>query len=522
MSHTKILVVEDERIVAEDIKMCLEDAGYEVCGIAKRGDEAIALAVEHQPDLALLDIVLRGEKDGIDVATAIKSHGIPFIFLTAYSQQGVVERAKETEPMGYLIKPFEQASLLSAVDIAIHKARIDRQLIASHEWFYTTLHSIGDGVIAADPDGNVVFLNGVAEELTQWESEAAIGKPITDIFPIVNEHSRETVTNPVVMALKNREVNGLPAETVLVRPDGSEIPVDDSGAPILDSEGKLVGAVLIFRDVTDAKKAAREASAYQEHLEDLVNERTQDLQRRIQLEGRLNEISMNLLDLSDDDLEEGISKALAQMGDFLGLSHCGIYERNEGQGAMIPMHVWPDEEEGAALPIDEIWHSDWTKGLIDSHNSAKLASLSDLPGESYGLRSCVANCGIEAFAVFPISRLPKVEGFLFMASGEEYSWRTHESRLVETFVQIIRSGLQRLEAAAERRVLMEELNQASKLEAIGKLTGGIAHDFNNMLLPIIGYSDMLLDPERKNEGGGQMNELAEIRKAAESAARRGN
>lgn len=514
MSQSTVLVVEDERIVAEDIKMSLEDAGYHVCGIAKRGEEAIALAKEHQPDLALLDIVLRGDMDGIGVAHEIKQYGIPFIFLTAYSQQGVVERAKETEPMGYLIKPFEQAALVSAVEIAIHKAQMDQQLQASAEWFFTTLHSIGDGVIAADPTGNIVFMNGVAEDLTQWTSDNAVGKPLVDVFQIVHEESREVVENPLLVALESGEVTGLAEKTVLIRPDGSEIPIDDSGSPIRNSEGKLVGAVLIFRDISVQRDGERRKEEYQEHLEELVSQRTKDLRWRIHLEAVINDISLELLDLSDNELAQGIRAALGRMGTFLKIDFSGVYLQ-EG-GSLNETFAWQKEDELLSVPIDAILESSWSGDQIDRHGWAAISDLDERGGDPINFRDALSEAGIASMAVFPLDKRDQSRGVLMMANRQPYAWTDHQVRLFEMFVHIVRSGLQRLETGREKQRLMEELNQASKLEAIGKLTGGIAHDFNNMLLPIIGYSDMLL--ERDDLLAADQQELQEIRKAAESAA----
>jgi len=127
----RVLIVEDERIVAEDIAQCLEESGYDIVGIANNSDRAVELAGEHYPDLILMDIVIQGEKDGVDTAHIIKERfGISVVYLTAYSQSKVIERAKETDPLGYVVKPFEEATLLSTVEIAMHKQRLYQQLSA--------------------------------------------------------------------------------------------------------------------------------------------------------------------------------------------------------------------------------------------------------------------------------------------------------------------------------------------------------------------------------------------------------
>jgi PAS domain S-box-containing protein len=116
-----------------------------------------------------------------------------------------------------------------------------------------TLSSIGDAVIATDTNGNITFLNHVAESLTGWRREEAEGRPLQEVFNIVNEETRETVENPAMRAIREGIVVGLANHTALIARDGTERPIDDSGAPIKDSDGKILGAVLIFRDVTDRR-----------------------------------------------------------------------------------------------------------------------------------------------------------------------------------------------------------------------------------------------------------------------------
>jgi PAS domain S-box-containing protein len=142
----------------------------------------------------------------------------------------------------------------TVLDISDRK-KIEEALQASRESLSTTLASIGDAVIATDIRGNITFLNRVAEDLTCWDYEDALGKPANEVFHIINEQSRLEVENPVTKVLKTGKVEGLANHTVLVRKDGTEIPIDDSGAPIHQTGGQIAGVVLVFRDITERKKA---------------------------------------------------------------------------------------------------------------------------------------------------------------------------------------------------------------------------------------------------------------------------
>jgi two-component system response regulator LytT len=119
MSTIKILIVEDELIIAEDIRMELENLGYEVIGITTNYDEALDMFNLHHPDVLLIDILIAGEKDGIDLARTIrKQEDVPLIFLTSHADKRTVERAKQVKPDAYLVKPFERADLFAAIEIA--------------------------------------------------------------------------------------------------------------------------------------------------------------------------------------------------------------------------------------------------------------------------------------------------------------------------------------------------------------------------------------------------------------------
>ncbi len=139
--------------------------------------------------------------------------------------------------------------------LALSKNLTDESLRESEQRWATTLSSIGDSVIATNVSGEVTFMNKVAEHLTGWTLAEASGKPLKDVFHIINEKTRKEVESPLIKVLKFGVVVGLANHTILVRRDGTENPIDDSGAPIKDEDGKTTGVVLIFRDITERKKA---------------------------------------------------------------------------------------------------------------------------------------------------------------------------------------------------------------------------------------------------------------------------
>jgi PAS domain S-box-containing protein len=232
MAATKILVVEDEAIVAESIRIKLKKMGYSVISTASRADEAIRKTEEYLPDLVLMDIVLQGEMDGIEAAGQIHTRfDIPVVYLTAYSDEKTLLRAKITEPFGYIIKPFKERELQVAIEISLFKHDMEKKLKEKNEWFSVTLNSISDGVIATDSKGCVQFMNTVAQSMTGWELDLAEGKPLKEVLNIVTE--------------KTGKVN----ETLLLPPDGTRIPIDISTNSIKDDKGNILGVAMVFRSL---------------------------------------------------------------------------------------------------------------------------------------------------------------------------------------------------------------------------------------------------------------------------------
>ncbi len=256
MTPAKIVVVEDDRVVARDIVQQLTRIGHTVVGTTARGEDALALTLATRPNLVLMDIRLEGEVDGIDAAEQIRARSrIPVIFLTAYADDPTVQRASQAEPFGYLIKPFEDSQLRTAIEMALYKHAAEQRLRESERRFAVTLSSIGDAVIATDAKGDVTFMNPVAEALTGWAMGDAVGRPLASVFHIVNEETRLTVEDPAAKVLRLGTTVGLANHTLLLSKDGREIAIDDSGAPIFDDEGVITGVVLVFRDITQRRQA---------------------------------------------------------------------------------------------------------------------------------------------------------------------------------------------------------------------------------------------------------------------------
>ncbi|NJN45679.1 MAG: response regulator [Candidatus Competibacteraceae bacterium] len=274
MSKARIMVVEDEGVVALSLRKKLEGLGYEVPAIFASGEEAVSQVAAIHPDMVLMDIMLAGEMDGVTTAAQIKSrHPVPVVYLTAYSDEKTLERAKVTAPSGYLLKPFEGRELRSTVEMALFRHTMERNLEENRRWLETTLRSIGEGVITTDSRGLITFMNPLAETLAGWCQTDAVGRPLAEVFKVVDEKTRTPVE-----CLADEASDPMQGLLLLTR-NGEEEPVECNAALIEDDQGKILGIVLTFRNVAERRRMETELRQHRDHLQDLVEARTQALQQ---------------------------------------------------------------------------------------------------------------------------------------------------------------------------------------------------------------------------------------------------
>lgn len=250
MTNAKILIVEDENIVAMDLEDRLKNLGYSVSGVASTGEEAIRKAAQTTPDLVLMDINLRGDMDGVEAAEVIwRRFSVPAIYITAYADQETLRRAQITEPLGYIVKPFEEAQLNACIQMALHRRKMVGALKESEHRSATVLGAIGDAVITTYTDGYATSINPVAAALTGWKQEDVVGKELTELLKI-KEGQLSGLDEHIVKTVLRDGAFNLAIDKVLVTRDGAETRIDYSAAPIKDERGNITGVVLIFRPAT--------------------------------------------------------------------------------------------------------------------------------------------------------------------------------------------------------------------------------------------------------------------------------
>lgn len=250
----RILIVEDEPIVALDLQQEIQQMGCEVVGVAESAEEALLAVSNCQTDLALMDIRIVGSMDGIQTARLLRSmYQTPTIFLTSYSDETTIARAARAMPYGYLTKPFQSGELRATLQVALHKAKLDARQDEVHHTMALTMGGMHEGVLLLNCDGRVQLMNPAAETLSGWTLAHAKGRHLTEILKLYDPNRRAPV-------LPEYREDGLPVEEfgwTLVQPNGGSTLVDIGLIQIANLEGRHEGFVVTIRDA--AQRVRRQA-----------------------------------------------------------------------------------------------------------------------------------------------------------------------------------------------------------------------------------------------------------------------
>jgi two-component system, NtrC family, response regulator AtoC len=264
----RILIVEDERITAEDLRDLLTNLGHTVTASVSTGAGAIAEVENNQPDMALLDIRIQGDMDGVATAQVLRERfNIPVIFLSPLPDRAMVARAKEAVPLGFITKPVQQAALHASIEIGLHKHREELKARERVELLSSTLRAISEGVISMDRHQMVTLVNPVAEAWTGRPSGEVLGQPVDEVFQAVAGLNGGDLANLWRRVLSDGSTQELPAGTVLRSCTGETRTISGSVTPIRDHEGGVAGAVLSFGRAREYGNLAK-AGAAQEIVED--------------------------------------------------------------------------------------------------------------------------------------------------------------------------------------------------------------------------------------------------------------
>jgi len=234
MGKFNILVVEDESIVAKDIERSLIKLGFNVVGIASTYERAVELAHEHKPDLALMDIMLKGEKSGIEAAEEIKkTQSIPVIYLTAYADESTLKKAKITEPYGYILKPFKEIDLHTNIEMALYKHEKDSEVVKERDMLYNIVESKNSG-------SNLLFVKSNSRLVKLKADDIYFVEALKDYVVIHTSEARYTIHSTMkdIQRKLNSEEFVRVHRSFIVRLD--KIATIEQPNIVLDNDKKLI------------------------------------------------------------------------------------------------------------------------------------------------------------------------------------------------------------------------------------------------------------------------------------------
>jgi len=268
-SSQVLLLVEDNPGDARLFREMLEEQGshdIELAHVERMCDAEKHLA-EHKVDIILLDLGLPDEQGLKAIRRArAAAPGIPLVVLTGLDDGALAVQALQQGAQDYLIKgQIDTRGLLRALRYAIERKIMEEALFTEKERAEVTLKSIGDAVLCTDLSGKVTFLNVVAEKMTGWSWQEAVGRPLAEVFQVVDAISREAIPNRIAFAVGQNQTFHLPLNSILIRRDGFEFWIEDSASPIHDRAGQIAGAVKIFRDVSAAREMLMQMAHSAEH-----------------------------------------------------------------------------------------------------------------------------------------------------------------------------------------------------------------------------------------------------------------
>jgi PAS domain S-box-containing protein len=375
MRGPRVLIVEDERVVATHVERSLADAGYTVIGIAASATEAAALVDEMHPDVALVDIRLRGKSEGFQIAERLRhERDVPVVYMTAHTDDDTLQRAAHTGAYGYVVKPFTIGEVKSALQVALFKHRLDQRMAERERWFSTTLRAIVDGVVACDPDQRVTFLNEAAERMLGLSEAAARGKSTAELLK-----ATQTGLPEVTQALLLRRPVRFSRETPLEGASG--LILEGAVAPIIHG-GRVLGAVLVLHDVSEQRRRDEQLALTDRlsSLGTLVASVAHEINNPLAY--TLGNLTLALDDLAelrdrlpDDESREMLERVLRGLGDA---------EQGAQRVATTvkELRVFGRMEERTLRAVDPRACVDWAIRLTGNqllHQARLLTSLRDVP-----------------------------------------------------------------------------------------------------------------------------------------------
>jgi PAS domain S-box-containing protein len=471
VTTVRILIVEDELVVASNLRDRLVILGYEVPAVVLSGEEVLRLAGETRPDLVLMDIKLRGKMDGIATAEELRARfDIPIVYLTGYADDGTLERAKITEPYGYVLKPFEIRELHSTIEMALYKHAMEKRLRESERKYRSLVENslLGIMIVRGSPP-QVLFANTPCAEMSGYTVEELLALSPEEALALLHPQDRPLLLERLSDHLLGRQVPASGEFRVFRK--GGDLRWVEYSASLIEYDGQ--SAVQAgFRDITERRQTQEALQKAHDQLESRVVERTAELAKtnvllreeiahRVEVEEMLQRHVEELDILNDVGKKVGASLLLPQVVDAALQAIAGgiqsdlvvLYLKSEDdlilRGVCPPT---PAPEKNASLQRV----SRCFCGLAVSKGQPVYASNIHA-GALCPPEDCVA-CGMHAFAALPLRKGDQIQGVLGLGSAMQRDFG-HQAAFLEALAGQLAIGLDNTLLYAEVQHRAAELEQ---------------------------------------------------------------
>ncbi|MFO8077628.1 MAG: PAS domain S-box protein, partial [Thermoplasmatota archaeon] len=424
----KILIVEDETIVAKDLQQKLTKLGYDVPTTLSTGEEAIQKAEQLDLDLVLMDIKLSEEMDGIQAAEKIHNQfEIPIIFLTAYGDKKTLERAKKTEPYGYVMKPFNIKELHSNIQVALHKNKMEKKVKQHHHWMLNTLQHMGNAVITTDENQKITFVNAAAEKLIGMGKKELINQNADTCIQLVNGETNENIS--LFSVLTNNEKDKIHSneiqDIILTSKDGRKMIVDINASSIKRLDGSIDGFALNIQDVTEQREGYNVLQKVSKELKRRVEKRTEQLRETIEsLEKQINE--RKKAEEKAKEMQTSVENIINSTSDIIiALDSCNRVEYWNSSAQKLTGYKKKDVYGRYITKLPFVNDSKKLKDIIDTvHESKEVISQKlVMITKDYSKRILNLSCA-------PLHTNGEKKGIVFVGKDITYDWESHHNLLV--------------------------------------------------------------------------------------------
>jgi len=472
MNHKKALIVEDELLVAEDLKERLERFGFQNSEIALTDEEAIAKYKQFSPDLVLMDIKLGKESNGVDVAKKIQTMAeTPIIFVTAYADKPTVSQVLHANHYGYILKPFTDSSLYTAINVALVLHKIQKDLKEKAEWLEVIVTKILGIILYKDLNYRYHTVTKRFNELYDQIEREVAGKTDFDIFPY-----------EIVIKIRDEDINLRDRKVIKIEKDFFNEKYEKwfhiIKIPMWNKKGEFQGILINIKDITESKTKDENIRLHQLSIIKEFRKKNhalyikeKKLEEEIQKKGLLKKI---LREVRDE--KELILNSITDCILYLNKS-LKIKWANKASKRIIGLSV----SKIMGLTCRELF-------ICDGKCTDECPLLKCIKEKKFNEKIIgTKNTKYWHLRVFPVCK---------------------ETKKLCGILIIIRD-------ITEKKILEEKVTRTEKMEALGRLTGGITHDFNNILTVIKGYSELILQEMDKNNPF--YNDVKEIFKASKRA-----